>query len=613
MRTPVLTIAAQLASAAPTRSAVALAVGLAAPHVAVTPICSIQGSGWSSPNVGDVVAIEGVVTASFLDAAENGFFVQEPDCDGDAGTSDGIWIYAGAAFEAVAVAGQKVHVEGRVQEYYGLTEILLESLFVLGEASPPQPVTLEIPPDASGAAAYLEAREGMLVAQPSQRVVGATSAFGEAFTVPQDSGVKRVFREDDEGRLVGLKAPGRLLQLAHGDLVGGITGPLSFSYDRYKVLLSERGVEALRIEAIGLAPQPVPPAGPGELWVGTYNLENLFDPLDDPGKDDAEWTPDPATYAIEIARRARSIGDLLGAPDILGVQEVEKLSVLEDLVAHEALAEANYGAALLEGPDQRGIDVGLLYRRDTLSVVSTAQRQACTALDIDEPGVECRLPDGSTGNWLYSRPPLVVRLADRRSGAKIIVVVNHFKSKRGGDEATQTIRLAMAEHNLELLTELKASDPETPVLIVGDLNDFEDSPPLTRLTEDSWLVDPHSSIDRLADYTYVYNGVSQNLDYILLAQDVTWSEFLPAHVNVDYPAIETGEDDPASPRASDHDPLLIRLPFPQPGARPWLIYVPSAFRSNGVGEDRGVYELSRAPAGPAALPRPCSHRSYSRK
>lgn len=521
-------------------------------------ICAIQGSGFVPAMLGARVTTSGVVTADFTATALQGFSLQDPGCDGSALTSDGIWVSTGSRRPAVTV-GHRVTVTGRVSNDFGLTQIVLEGVTGGG----PFPGSIEAerlspPADPSSAAAYLEAREGMLVSLQPSRVVGATNRFGEAYLMPDSSGVSRLFRGDAEGRKLGLASPSAWIALDHGERVTSAVGPLTYTFGEFKVLLSADRPPG-RERPAARVPQ-APPSPPDRLTLATYNLENFFDPFDDPGKDDAEWTPSPAQYEVEVARRARSIARLLGSPDVLGVQEAEKVEVLLDLAAHPELGGAGYRPVLVEGADGRGIDVGLLYNSGRLWLRSAEARPACTSLRPAEgQPLPCTLPGGG-GFLLFARPPLVVRLETLDTRERVTVVVNHFKSQRGDDPADGPIRLAMADHVRALAEELRMAEPETPVVVLGDLNDFEDSAPLSRLTADGRLVDLHRS-SRERPYTYLFQGVSEVLDYILVEPSLLPRvvEFRALHINADFAHPGPGAPLDAGHRASDHDPLLLTL------------------------------------------------------
>jgi len=501
--------------------------------------------------LGARVTVSGVVTREFIAAGLEGFFLQEPGCDLDPSTSDGIWVRVGPRRPTV-IEGHKVTVTGRVVDTDGLTAIELESLTDSGSVGGAIEVApLNPPADPAAAASYLEAREGMLVSVPPSRVVGATNRSGDACVVPESSGVTRLFRGDADGAKVGLATPGAWLALNSGDRLGDLVGPLTYASGEFKVLLRSDRFPA--VQRAGVEPPRAAPAGGDSLTIATYNLESFFA---------AGSTTSAAQYAVEVARRAVSIGRLLGSPDVLGVQEAEKIEVLDDLAAQPELAGARYRAVLIEGPDPRGLDVGLLYNSGKVQLRSAEARQACSDVrPIDGPATACALPGGGSGYLLYGRPPLVARLEVFGTGERLTVIVNHFQSQVAGDTTDERLRLAMADHVRGLVSELKAAEPATPVVVMGDLNDFEDSPPLARLTGDGALANLFAPPQRERPYTHVFQGVSEVLDYVLVDPLLLprVSAFGPLHLNVDFAAASPGAPLEASLRASDHDPVLLVL------------------------------------------------------
>ena len=115
--------------------------------------------------------------------------------------------------------------------------------------------------------------------------------------------------------------------------------------------------------------------------IGFYNLENLFDTYHDEGKNDYEYLPDGANqwteakYAKKLQNMARVIAEMKSDNGVwhtvLGVSEVENRHVLEDLVAEPAIADANFQIVHYDGPDRRGVDVGLLYDPSKMTLVES--------------------------------------------------------------------------------------------------------------------------------------------------------------------------------------------------------------------------------------------------
>ena len=284
-------------------------------------------------------------------ASQRGFFLQAAGCDNLPSTSDGIFVFLGERIDVVA-SGDRVEVTGTVNEYYGQTELLVApaNIVRLSQANP-LPAIVELnPPFSSGAApTYFESLEGMYVGLSQGLVVGPTDAEDQTWLVNANLGVERVFYGDlrgtgevicssDDG-LYKVNPPAKA-----GDSVQNLVGVLDFRFGLYCVEPAS-------------APLVVPAAAQPELRVfsvsdppafslATYNLEGMFDTLDDP------LTDDPIISLTEYQRRLRKhalvIGQEIGHPALLAVQEVENLTVLQDLVARPEM-QASYAILWQEG------------------------------------------------------------------------------------------------------------------------------------------------------------------------------------------------------------------------------------------------------------------------
>ena len=499
-------------------------------------ICAIQGSGPTPAMIGTRVSATGVVTADFQ-PGRGGFFMQEPGCDGNATTSDGIFVRTAIRPAAVTI-GNRVTVTGRVSNDLGLTALELESVADGGAyAGSLEAVRLAPPSDSAAAAVYLEAYEGMLVSLPASRVVAATDHLGQSYVMPESSGISRLYRGDTDGRKLGLSAPAGWLTLSQGDRVSDLTGVLSETSGQYEVEVPP--ARSLTVERTGAWP-PAAAASPAALSVATYHLQGLFDAADDPGKDDE--VPSPEQYAAGLARRASSIALFAGLPDVIGVQAVEKMEVLQDLTAQPLLLPAGYRPVLFEGTDPQGLDVGLLYNSGRLWLRSAEPRPSA----------------------IFTRPPLVVRLEALDNRERLTVVVNHFKAASGDAAADERDRIAQADVVRALVDELKAAETDVPVIVLGDLNAFEDSAPLQRLTAGGRLVNPQASGGSERVYTYASQGLYQAVDHILVDAALVPRVLAlgPLHVNVDFGDAGPNASPDASPRASDHDPVRLLLARP---------------------------------------------------
>jgi predicted extracellular nuclease len=195
------------------------------------------------------------------------------------------------------------------------------------------------------------------------------------------------------------------------------------------------------------------------LVVAFWNLQNLFDTIDDPQKDDEEFLPsgklewtndrlDKKNY--NLARVIRSMNNNKG-PDILGVCEVENQAVLDAMIK-KFLPDLNYKTAYIESPDNRGIDNGLIYKSDKFKLLNI---QADTV----------HLSDGYPTRLILG----VNLLTDKNE--KLTVFVNHWPSRRGGQDKSEPNRIAAALTLRNAVDSIFASDPESKIIIIGDFND----------------------------------------------------------------------------------------------------------------------------------------------
>lgn len=211
---------------------------------------------------------------------------------------------------------------------------------------------------------------------------------------------------------------------------------------------------AITFQACGQKP------GAERMVIAFYNIENLFDTIDDPNTDDAqflpegfyEWTSD--RYTAKLSNMANAIagigaGVCTDGPDIVGLAEVENLSVLEDLIKTPPLDKSGYQIVHYDSPDKRGIDVALLYKPDAFKVINSTSNRLLI------PG----MPD------FFTRNQLVV--SGELDGEHINLMVNHWPSRRSGPE----YRIAAARLSLHLSDSLNRVQKNAKTIIMGDLND----------------------------------------------------------------------------------------------------------------------------------------------
>ncbi|MCB8925341.1 MAG: lamin tail domain-containing protein [Ardenticatenaceae bacterium] len=553
---------------------------------ALPPIGTIQGAGEVAAAINQTVTFRGIVTGVYEDrnAAGTTFytaFVQDiPGFeDGDPATSDGIALFFGRGRPSFQT-GDQIRVSGLVTEFFGLTELDdndLEIRVELSDQPLPDPILIDPPAATEALAAYFEPLEGMRVqlADPA-RVVGPTFSSCGFAVVSSSVTTPRIFRRvlaDPIGQVVPILYQSDQFcdgfpHVKTGDLVSGLVGPLTYNFDQFKIV-QQAGDELVVLAEPLTEPVAAPALQPDQISIASFNMENYFDLIDDTG-DDAEPKPLELELRLKQQKLAAALTHTLGCPTLVAVQEVEKGTLLDEL----ALLAADgcgftYTVTHLESADVRGIDVALLSNPNLVTVESAQLMQTCTVLEtgVSDARVEC--PAGQ--DVLFSRPPLLVKLlvAER----PFTLIVNHFKSKLGGEAETAPWRLAQANHVAGLVTDILAENPEANVVVLGDFNDYEQAPPLLALAENGNMENVLLRLPDETRYSYVFGGVSQLIDGIFitpaLQDDV--ADVMILHVNADYPDALAVNVSPEALlfKTTDHDlPLLIlnldALPTPEP-------------------------------------------------
>jgi len=200
--------------------------------------------------------------------------------------------------------------------------------------------------------------------------------------------------------------------------------------------------------------------------IAFYNLENLFDTINDTTKFDEkspimEMKGDiGAIYKKKVHNMARVISDIgydtsKNSPAIIGVSEVENREVLEDVVNDPLLLQKDYGIVHFHSPDARGIDVALLYQKKLFVPLYTSSH-------------ELKIYDDER-KQVYTRDQLLV--SGKLEGEMIHLLVNHWPSRSGGEARSRPKRLAAAKLSKHLVDSLQVKDPYAKVFIMGDFND----------------------------------------------------------------------------------------------------------------------------------------------
>lgn len=199
--------------------------------------------------------------------------------------------------------------------------------------------------------------------------------------------------------------------------------------------------------------------------VAFYNVENLFDTINDVTKNDEaspimEMKGDRGKVYKDKIKKLASVIAQIGkdktntSPVLIGVAEVENRKVLEDLVNADELKSKRYGIIHYESPDRRGIDVALLYQPRYFKPVHH---------EAFDPNIY------SNGRKVYTRNQLLV--SGYLDDEMVHVIVNHWPSRRGGEAKSRPLREKAAFQNTKIIEKIKESDENPKVLIMGDFND----------------------------------------------------------------------------------------------------------------------------------------------
>lgn len=575
-------------------------------------ISSVQGNGARSPRVGELVTVEAVVIADYT-VGLGGIFVQEEqeDRDGDLLSSEGLFIQIDGARPKIDI-GDVVRVHGRVAELgddrSSLTALVeLAGFKVCGKVDElPQATLIE---EAPLVAEDWESYEAMRIEieQPvtvigNYRLLGhsellvslngrqwsPTERFppgAEARALDQDNARARLLLDDGKGA----NEPGeRVTYLTNqpssdapyrvGTLLSGVSGVLDQRGGSYRLHLSGpvTVLQAARPERV--------PTVPGDLKLATFNLENYFN---GDGRGGGFPTPRGASDAEELNRQRAKLMSALKAldADIYAVVEVEndgygRESAIADLTTRLNQARGRRGEYdYVRGPEaglgEDAISVGLLYRSAKLSLVGDA----------------ATLTRGPFRT--HSRAPLAQTFELKRNKGRLTVVVNHFKSKGGCQDASDgnrdqgdgqacwnAARVASARALADWLVRDPTGSGDSNVLLMGDLNAHTFEDPLRLLREYAYI--SLTAADRDSHYTYVFGGQMGSLDHALaspsLAEQVRGVAIW--HINADempeFGYQRRGKtraqearmvrSDPF--RSSDHDPILVGIDLQPPPPPP---------------------------------------------
>jgi len=544
-------------------------------------IYQIQGSGATSPYVGQVVTTAGVVTK----VNNNGFFMQDPNGDGNPATSDGIFAFTGS--QPTVSAGQAVQVTGTVQEFnvgaatnadtaaHTVTELGSISNVAVTGTGHVAPLVLQFPFATQDA---MEPYEGMLVtlvgpftAQQNyflgrfgEMTLGTGGRLWQPTNVLRPGAQALAMNTDnirrsivlDDGSTVQNPNPTPYLAADNtvraGDTVASITGVIDYG------LTTSANTDPGAYKIHPTQPLSFTRANPrttaaddvgGNLRIGSANIENFFTTLDNGTNlcpptntaDDCRGANDANEFNRQ---RTKIVEELVGMnADAVALMELQNngstaagslVAALNVRLGANVYAVVPFAAT---GGGTDAIQVGMIYKPARLSLVGAALS--------DTAAINNRAPMGQTFAAL--------------NGERFNLIANHLKSKDCGDstpgagDADQGdlqgcfngTRVRQADELRTFAARVQSNSGVSDTLLVGDFNAYAKEDPVADLTSNGFVdmvgqyLDKPGAATPSYGYSYVFNGTSGRLDQALASNTLSAkvSGVTEWHSNADEPLV----------------------------------------------------------------------------
>ena len=223
--------------------------------------------------------------------------------------------------------------------------------------------------------------------------------------------------------------------------------------------------------------------------IAFYNLENLYDIFNDPNTNDDDFIPSGEKHWTiqRYKNKIEHLGEVITQiglehstlpPVVMGIAEVENESVVRDLVQNKHMKPYNYDFVHYDSPDERGIEVALLYQKEYFELL-TAERIPLLLFEAD-------------GHRDYTRDVLLVE--GNYKGEQIFILVNHWPSRREGKEISENKRMAASQLVTEIIAKIRDENPNAKILVMGDFNDEPNSESIKQLVSQNDLYNPMESL-----------------------------------------------------------------------------------------------------------------------
>jgi predicted extracellular nuclease len=626
--------------------------------IAEYKIHEVQGASSATPLAGQMVKVSAIVTANYQANDQlSGFFIQEEDADADAddATSEGVFVYCNSCPDAVAI-GDLVEVTGLAEEFFGMTQIDISEtgglVSIISNANAlPTETAITLPAASSTetestfenvegmiinittdlvVSEYFElARYGTLVLSANERVHqyshdNAPDPAGYSIFL-EELNKNRILLDDDNNlqndAIVGPSdepyfwpRPGlsNTNLIRGGDQISNLKGIMHWSFS------GQSGTDAWRIRPVDVfdynftAVNPretTPPEVGGTFKVASFNVLNYFTTIDSRGADSE----------AELTRQREKIAAAICAlnADVVGLIEIEN----NGTVAINDLLNGTGGINEMCTGTYAAVDTGVV-GTDEIAVAfiyNTATVSLEGAHAILDSSVDPRFLDNK------NRPALAQTFKEIASGAKITVVVNHFKSKGSSCNDVGDPDLNDGAGNCNLtrtdaaaaLVDWLATDPtnsnDPDFLIIGDLNSYKSETPIDAIK--AGADDTNGTGDDFTDllenfvgddaYSYVFDGQLGYLDYGLASTNLVSqvTSTIAWNINADEVNVFDYNDETQDPgessfereadalpiyeanmfRASDHDPILVGMNLDPANNAPVISCTPNISTTTDAG------------------------------
>lgn len=300
----------------------------------------------------------------------------------------------------------------------------------------------------------------------------------------------------------------------------------------------------------------------------SYNVENLFDTIDDPNKADEDFTPtgklkwNSERYYEHLNHTVDAITNKgTNFPAVVGLIEVENGTALNDLVNTSYLKDKEYKVVWYEGPDERGIDVALIF--DSKRVTLIGSRPIPIVLES--------VSDPNTRD--------ILKVSVKVGGEDFQLFVNHWPSRRGGQDGSEMHRIKAASVLRKEVDQILSVNLKANIICMGDFNDFPSNKSVHDVlqagvsNEHSVLFNMMSDFETLKKGTHFYKGEWSPLDQFMVSYGMFDSKCVSANsfevVSNDF-LYYTSKDGVKSPSRvyvgdsykggySDHLPILMHV------------------------------------------------------